>query len=158
MGALPRALSASDGIHLSADTNHSLAVRPGGTVWAWGWNGNGQLGDDTITHRLQPVPVLGLTEVVAVSAGSAHSLVLLFDGTVRAWGGNESGQLGDGTTLHRLQSAPHAFPASPPDPSTSLPFPSSPGSRSAPSSRGAAACSLHPPRRAARTYRPTGDG
>src|SRR5206468_2309569 len=48
-----------------------------------------------------PVPVSGLSNVVAISAGNDHSLALLGDGTVMAWGLNNDGQLGDGTTTNR---------------------------------------------------------
>ncbi len=80
---------------------HSLAVKSDGTVWAWGWNGDGRLGDGTTTDSLTPVPVLGLTDVVAVAAGNDHSSAVKSDGTLWAWGDNSSGQLGDGTTTNR---------------------------------------------------------
>ena len=49
-----------------------------------------------------PVPVSGLTGVVAIAAGQLNSLALLSDGTTRGWGFNGTGQLGDGTTTQRL--------------------------------------------------------
>jgi len=88
-----------------ADTplaGHSLALRADGTVWAWGLNNCGQLGDGTTTNRLTPVKVQGLTDVVAIAAGARHSLARRKDGTVWAWGYNAYGQLGDGTTTDRL--------------------------------------------------------
>ena len=48
---------------------HSLALKSDGTVWAWGYNGYGQLGDGSTTNRLTPVPVSGLTGVVAIAGG-----------------------------------------------------------------------------------------
>ncbi len=87
------------------DGAHSLAVKSDGTVWAWGSNPDGGLGDGSTTARLTPVRVSGLTGVVAVEAGSDYSLALKSDGTVWAWGGNRRGQLGDGTTLSRLTPA-----------------------------------------------------
>jgi len=86
---------------LAAGGTHSLALRADGTVWAWGWNDQGQLGDGTDTDRHTPVRVRGLTDVVAVAAGRAHSLALRADGTVWAWGSNEDGELGDGTDTDR---------------------------------------------------------
>ncbi len=85
---------------------HSLAVKGDGTVWAWGQNASGQLGDGTTTDRATPLQVSGLSGVVAVAAGwenfqRAHSLAVKSDGTVWAWGWNASGQLGDGTTADR---------------------------------------------------------
>jgi alpha-tubulin suppressor-like RCC1 family protein len=80
---------------------HSLAVKADGTVWAWGRNDRGQLGDGTTTDRHSPVQVSGLAGIRAVAAGSFHSVALKADGTVWAWGDNGHGQLGDGTLLER---------------------------------------------------------
>ena len=82
---------------------HSLALRSDRTVWAWGMNAYGQLGDGTTVRRLTPVQVPGLTDVVAVAAGALHSLALKSDGSVWAWGWNGYGQLGDGTRVLRLR-------------------------------------------------------
>ncbi|GAA4591704.1 hypothetical protein GCM10023194_51660 [Planotetraspora phitsanulokensis] len=84
---------------VSAGDYHSLAVRTDGTVWAWGDNTNGQLGNGTTSYSSVPVPaqVPGLTGVVQVAAGNQHSLALRSDGTVWAWGSNGFGQLGDGS-------------------------------------------------------------
>ena len=78
-----------------------IPVAGAGTVWAWGWNPMGQLGDGTKTDRRAPAQVPGLTGVVSVSAGAYHTLALKGDGTVWAWGSNVTGQLGDGTTVDR---------------------------------------------------------
>lgn len=77
---------------------HTCAVRDDGTVWAWGYNLKGQLGDGTNEDSNVPVQVTGLDDVVAVSCGMEHSLALKADGTAWAWGRNSSGELGDGTT------------------------------------------------------------
>jgi alpha-tubulin suppressor-like RCC1 family protein len=76
---------------------HGLEVRSDGTVWAWGDNRVGQLGDGTTTGRLAPVQVTGLTGVTQVAGGCTHSLALRSDGTVWAWGDNRFGTLGRGT-------------------------------------------------------------
>ena len=86
---------------IAAGGGHSLAVASDGTVWAWGSNDYGQLGDGTHTDRPTPVPVSGLTSVVAVAAGEEHSLAVKGDGTVWAWGRNYYGQAGVGTTTDR---------------------------------------------------------
>jgi YD repeat-containing protein len=78
---------------LSGYAGHNLALRSDGTVWAWGHNNKGQLGDGTTTNRSLTVQVTGLTEVVAVAAGGDSSYALRSDGTVWAWGDNGSGQL-----------------------------------------------------------------
>ena len=73
-------------VAIAGGGDHSLALKSDGTVWAWGWNGYGQLGDGSTTNRLTPVPVSGLTGVVAIAGGDYHSLALKSDGTVWAWG------------------------------------------------------------------------
>lgn len=85
---------------------HSLVLKTDGTVWSFGANASGQLGDGTATGRSTPVQVAGLTGVTAIAAGSAHSVALKSDGTVVAWGMNSYGQLGDGTTTQRNQPTP----------------------------------------------------
>jgi len=84
---------------LAAGWYHSLAIKTDGSLWAWGYNGAGQLGDGTTTQRLTPVQVL--TEVAAVVAGFEHSLAIKTDGSLWAWGVNYYGGLGDGTTTNR---------------------------------------------------------
>ena len=81
---------------LAGGGSHALALCRDGTVWAWGLNSHGQLGDGTATDRATPVQVPGLTGVAAVAAGAAHSLALSSEGTVWSWGYNRSGQLGQG--------------------------------------------------------------
>ena len=86
---------------IAAGAYHNLARRSDGTVWSWGWNGLGQLGDGTTAPRSGPVRVPGLTAVTAVAAGGFHSVALRDDGTVWAWGWNGFGQVGDGGTTQR---------------------------------------------------------
>src|SRR5262249_37404323 len=84
---------------VSAGEEFSLALLENGTVMAWGKDFRGQLGNGATGLSGSsdvPVPVVGLSEVVAVSAGAGFSLALLKNGTVVAWGSNEAGQLGDG--------------------------------------------------------------
>lgn len=86
---------------ISAGTYFTLALKANGTVWAWGKNDNGQLGDGTNMERNYPVRVTGLTDIDAVSAGNNFGMALKADGTVMAWGNNDYGQLGDGTLISR---------------------------------------------------------
>ncbi|MBN8472036.1 RCC1 repeat-containing protein [Corallococcus exiguus] len=88
-------------IGTSATSAHSIALKTDGTVWTWGYNYSGQLGDGTTTTRLLPVEVQGLTDVLAINAGG-HNLALKTDGTAWTWGPNYDGQLGDGTKTNRL--------------------------------------------------------
>jgi len=76
--------------------NHTLALKPDGTVWAWGLNDRGQLGDGTYDSRTEPTQVVNLDSVQLVSAGTHHSLALGVDGIVWAWGCNQAGELGNG--------------------------------------------------------------
>jgi alpha-tubulin suppressor-like RCC1 family protein len=82
---------------VSADWFDSLALLSDGTVVAWGWNGEGELGDGSEgLWKDAPVAVSDLSEVTAIANGNYHSLALLKTGTVEAWGNDEYGQLGDG--------------------------------------------------------------
>ncbi|NBD24942.1 RCC1 domain-containing protein [Paenibacillus glycinis] len=91
----------TDAVDVAAGAAHNLALKSDGTVWAWGLNYAGQVGDGTTTTRTTPVQVQGLDSVVAIAAGAVHSLALKSDGTLWAWGANDQGQLGDGTTTNR---------------------------------------------------------
>src|SRR5205085_5487960 len=84
---------------LAAGASHSLALKTDGTVWAWGSNSTGQLGNGctiggTCANSATPLQVVGpagtgtLSEVLAIAAGGAHSLALRADGTVYVWGNN----------------------------------------------------------------------
>ncbi|MGJ8651720.1 MAG: CARDB domain-containing protein [Opitutaceae bacterium] len=72
---------------------HVLAIQSDGTLWAWGKNTRGQLGDDTIIDRVTPVQV-GLFNVVEVACGEEFSIARLSSGAVYVWGDNTYGQIG----------------------------------------------------------------
>jgi alpha-tubulin suppressor-like RCC1 family protein len=96
---------------VSAGNTFAMGLKPDGTVWSWGDNVVGQLGDGTTTNRTTPVQVCDagetdpcanfLTGVNAVAGGGAHAVALKPDGTVWTWGNNTDGQLGDGTATGR---------------------------------------------------------
>jgi alpha-tubulin suppressor-like RCC1 family protein len=88
-------------IEIAAGYYHNLALKEDGTLWAWGSNYDGQLGDGTFTNRSSPVQVLNLSNVKTLAAGHSHSLALKEDGSVWAWGVNYSGCLGDGTSKRK---------------------------------------------------------
>jgi alpha-tubulin suppressor-like RCC1 family protein len=99
-------------IMVSARTYHTLALKRDGTVWAWGRNDYGQLGDGTTVNKNTPSQVKGpggigfLTNIIAVAAGNNHSLALKDDGTVWAWGNNIDGRLGDGSKANKNSPVP----------------------------------------------------
>ena len=74
---------------------HTLVLKNDGTVWAWGSNDMGGLGDGTKESRNAPVQVVGLANVVDIAVGMGTSYALKSDGSVWAWGANNMGQLGD---------------------------------------------------------------
>ncbi len=103
----PVAVSGIDGITakataISAGGYHSCAVLDTGAVKCWGYNDDGELGNNTRTNSSTPVAVSGINGVTAkatvVSAGQYHSCAVLDTGAVKCWGANYSGQLGDSTT------------------------------------------------------------
>lgn len=79
--------------------NHSCAVGAGGTLWCWGLNDRGQLGEGTINDRALPTEVTrmsGITGVFGVGVGSAHTCALQLGGVAWCWG-SDNGTLGAGT-------------------------------------------------------------
>jgi alpha-tubulin suppressor-like RCC1 family protein len=89
---------------------HSMILKADGTVWTFGVNDKGQLGDGTTESRDRPTLVPGLSDVVAISAGSGFSLALRRDGTLWAWGDNSQGQLGLGVEDAEAHPAPVQVP------------------------------------------------
>ncbi|MFC4306730.1 stalk domain-containing protein [Cohnella boryungensis] len=79
-------LGLTDILQVAAGDNHSLAVKRDGTVWAWGGNEHGQLGDDSKENGLQPRAVEGLPKVNSVAAGQYTSLALGNGGEIWVWG------------------------------------------------------------------------
>jgi alpha-tubulin suppressor-like RCC1 family protein len=87
---------------VTAGEVHSLALKNDGTIWSWGGNEYGQLGNGTLTGTNRPTRVNGVTNAIAIAAGQYHSLALLSDGTVVAWGNNYSGEIGNGVKWYSI--------------------------------------------------------
>ena len=86
---------------IAAGNGHTVAVKSDGTLWAWGSNSSGQLGDGTTINKYSPVQIGTDTNWKSVATGDLHTVGLKTDGTLWAWGWNWNGQLGDGTTIQR---------------------------------------------------------
>ena len=95
----------TDVIAVAAGYDHALALKSDGSVWAWGKNLSGQIGDGSTTDRLTAVQVPALSGITSIAAGDGFSLAVQQDGGLGgllwSWGKNVSGQLGDGSTLMR---------------------------------------------------------
>jgi alpha-tubulin suppressor-like RCC1 family protein len=90
---------------LAAGDYHSVAIMSDGTVFSWGANWYGQLGDGTRSNRFDPVPVARLNDVATLAAGGRHTLAVLEGGSVWSWGKNDYGQLGNGNRADQLTPA-----------------------------------------------------
>lgn len=89
--------SPNDFVSVSGMYAHSAALRADGSLWTWGWNGHGQLGDGTGTSKYVPIPVAADKKFTAAAAGSHHTVAIRTDGSLWAWGLNSAGELGNGT-------------------------------------------------------------
>jgi alpha-tubulin suppressor-like RCC1 family protein len=86
---------------ISAGGYHTAAIANDGSLWTWGFNNSGQLGDGTLVDKLSPIRIGILNNWIEVSAGEFHTTALRSDGTLWVWGLNSEGQLGDGTNTNR---------------------------------------------------------
>ena len=107
-------ISKSSPIQIGSDTNWStlsiwigsgsvLAIKTDGTLWGWGYNGNGELGDNTAINRSSPVQIGNLYNWSKV-LNSSHdyaTLAIKTDGTLWSWGYNSIGQLGQNDIVAR---------------------------------------------------------
>lgn len=85
------------------DNTNAAVVKNDGTLWTWGLNDHGQIGDGTIVQPEGPVQVMSKVNTIAI--GNRFMAAIDSDGALWTWGDNSYGQLGDGTTTAVLQ--PH---------------------------------------------------
>ena len=89
----------------NGEAGHSLGLKNDGTLWAWGNNDNGELGDGTTTESLTPKQIGTDTDWVAIAASVFTSFAIKEDGTLYSWGADTDGSisyqglLGDGGSL-----------------------------------------------------------
>jgi len=88
-------------VKVSSEDSYTLAVRSDGTLWGWGRNTFGQLGDGTTTDRDFPDQIGADRDWAAVAAGTTHAIALKSNGTLYGWGRNTFGQLGDSTNVDK---------------------------------------------------------
>ena len=93
------ALPAKSVKYVALGGSHSAAITKDGSLYIWGWNNYGQLGDGTTTDRYTPIKIMD--NVASVSLGNSHSAAITKDGSLYMWGYNGNGRLGDGTTTDR---------------------------------------------------------
>lgn len=84
-------------VDVAAGERHACALKDDGSVWCWGHNGSGQLGDGSAADKSTPVLVPGLN-AKAITAGGQSSCAISVSGTALCWGGNADGQLGNNST------------------------------------------------------------
>jgi alpha-tubulin suppressor-like RCC1 family protein len=88
-------------LSISAGAGYTFGLKSDGTLWAWGRNDYGGLGDGTTIPRFCPVQIGTDNKWTCIAAGGNHPLALKSDGTLWAWGYNGYGALGDGTTINK---------------------------------------------------------
>jgi alpha-tubulin suppressor-like RCC1 family protein len=94
MSTIPQQVGdASDWAAVACGSYHTLAIKADGSLWAWGYNYFGQLGDGTVVDRTIPTQVSGATWA-SVACGSRHTAAIRADGTLWTWGDNAYGELG----------------------------------------------------------------
>ena len=96
-------------VQIAAGSQHTCALRSDGSVWCWGANAAGQLGDDTTTPSIAPVEVEGMGPARSIAAGGDVTCAVIDDGSVRCWGANDQGQVGDDTTESRSVATPVSY-------------------------------------------------
>jgi len=92
----------NDWKYLAVGAFHNSAIKTNGTLWSWGWNGYGQLGNNSTLDQSSPVQtVTGGSNWAQVACSTLCTAAIKTDGTLWLWGRNYAGVLGDNTTTNR---------------------------------------------------------
>jgi hypothetical protein len=104
LGLLPATTALAQPVQpmVATGDSHTVALYADGSIWAWGRNNSGQLGDGTVATRLSPVRIGNNTTWTSIAAGAAYTVARRADGSLWAWGFNGTGQLGMGDTSIRF--------------------------------------------------------
>lgn len=84
----------SNWVDISAGAEFVIALKNNGTLWAWGYNSDGQLGNGSTSTLETPTQIGSDSNWIAISTGHQHSIGLKSDSTLWTWGSNQHGQLG----------------------------------------------------------------
>ena len=107
VGSVPLTVQAANAAPrqvISSSDTHTMVIDANGTLWGWGSNEYGQIGDGTTTNRNRPVAIM--QNVVYVEAVNGRTFAVNADGVLFAWGNNQDGLLGDGTNINRHSPIP----------------------------------------------------
>ena len=92
----------TDWVEVNANPRSTTGLRANGTIWTWGRNSFGNLGDNTTVSKLSPVSVVGgFTDWVQVDSAEGHTVGMRANGSAWAWGQGFGGRLGDNTTVDK---------------------------------------------------------
>jgi len=86
---------------IAAGAHYTVALKTDGTLWAWGYNEFGQLGDGTTVNKNSPIQIGIANDWQAIATNNNHTIALKKDGSLWAWGSNNYGQLGDATIIQK---------------------------------------------------------
>ncbi len=99
--AAPLSLANTARTVIAAGAGHTVALKSDGSLWVWGENYDGQLGDGTTVSKSTPARIGTSTDWKDITAGTFHTVALKTDGSLWSWGHNGAGELGDGTTVEK---------------------------------------------------------
>jgi alpha-tubulin suppressor-like RCC1 family protein len=91
----------ADVIQVSGGWKHTCAIKVGGALFCWGYNGNGMVGDNSVSSRWMPTAVVGMSSGVTDVSAGYYNTCAVKNGAAWCWGYNGNGQLGDGTVTQR---------------------------------------------------------